>query len=77
MGTAGKWITGAGAALAGGLGMAVKTAMNFETQMSRVGALSGATDKELTSLTDTAKHLGNTTVFSASQAADGRKACRL
>ncbi|GIN10252.1 phage tail tape measure protein [Shouchella clausii] len=71
VGTAGKWITGAGVALAGGLGMAVKTALDFESQMSRVGALSGATGKDLARLTDTAKHLGNTTAFGASEAADG------
>lgn len=69
--TTGKIVTGAGLALAAGLGVAVKTAADFESSMSRVGALSGATDVEMAQLTQTAKDLGATTVFSASEAAEG------
>ncbi|WP_228119619.1 phage tail tape measure protein [Bacillus paralicheniformis] len=54
-----------------GLGMAVKTTADFESAMSRVGALSGATGKQLESMTQTAEHLGATTAFTATQAAEG------
>lgn len=60
-----------GAAIGAGLGLAVKTAADFEQAMDRVGALSGATEKEVSKLTDTARMLGETTSFSASQAAEG------
>ncbi|MFP3875784.1 phage tail tape measure protein [Bacillus paralicheniformis] len=64
-------VTGFGGAMALGLGMAVKTTADFESAMSRVGALSGATGKQLNSLTQTAEHLGATTAFTATQAAEG------
>src|SRR5690625_6281098 len=38
----GKMVTGAGVALASGLGFAVKTAADFESAMSQVQAVSGA-----------------------------------
>lgn len=60
-----------GTGIAVGIGGAVKTAADFESQMSRVGALSGATGKDLQRLTKEARRLGATTVFSASQAAEG------
>lgn len=60
-----------GTATAVGLGSAVKTAADFEGSMSRVGALSGATKKEMAMMTDEAKRLGSTTSFSASEAAQG------
>ncbi|MGG3884092.1 phage tail tape measure protein [Brevibacillus panacihumi] len=59
---------------AAGVGIAFdafKTAADFESSMSRVGALSGATRAEMALLTEEAKRLGATTVFSASQAAEG------
>ncbi|WP_340673151.1 phage tail tape measure protein [Brevibacillus agri] len=59
---------------AAGVGIAfdaIKTAADFESSMSRVGALSGATRAEMALLTQNAKDLGATTVFSASQAAEG------
>lgn len=70
VGTLGKTITAGGVALAGGLGYAVKTAADFEKSMSRVGALSGATEKEMQQLTDTALEMGRTTSFTAGQSAD-------
>lgn len=70
-GTMGKSMIVAGAAVGTGLGAAVKTAADFEKTMSRVGALSGATDKEMKKLNETALHLGETTSFSASQAGEG------
>lgn len=51
----------------------IGTLSNFEYEMSTVAAVSGATGKELESLRDTAKELGATTEFSASQAAGGLK----
>lgn len=50
---------------------AVGTIAEFGAQMSKVAAVSGATGETLTSLTDTAKELGATTVFSATEAAEG------
>ena len=56
----------------GAIGIAsTKVGMDFEKGMSRVGALSGATDKELKRLERTAMDLGRTTVFSASEASEG------
>lgn len=67
----GMALTGAGAAGAAGIGAAVKVAADFEQSMARVGALSRSTDDELDTLTSTAKKLGSTTSFSASQASEG------
>lgn len=67
----GTAFTAAGGAVAVGLGFAVKTAADFESAMSRVGALSGATGEDLERLRNTAKKLGETTAFSATQAAEG------
>ncbi|ACK88708.1 phage tail tape measure protein, family, core region [Bacillus cereus AH820] len=53
------------------LGKTITTAANFESAMSRVAALSGASDAELQKLTQTARDLGASTSFSASQAAEG------
>jgi len=60
-----------GTAMGVGLGAAVKTAASFESAMSRVKALSGATGDEFDRLRRTAEQLGATTAFSASQAAEG------
>ena len=55
-----------------GLGTAaLKVGNDFEAQMSRVQAISGATGEELQSLNDLALQLGADTSFSASQAAQG------
>lgn len=67
----GAMVTGAGIALSVGLGSAVKTASDFDTQMSKVKAISGATEEEFTKLRETAKKLGSETAFSASQASEG------
>lgn len=71
MRSAGMALTGAGMAGAVGLGATIKIAADFESAMSRVAALSGATDEELQRLTQTAQQLGATTVFSTTQAAEG------
>lgn len=75
IGDVGKAMTAAGAGIALGLGAAVKTTADFEKGMSRVGALSGATDSELAQLTQTAKDLGANTSFSATQASEGKRTC--
>ena len=49
---------------------AAKTAMDFEYQMSRVEAISGATGQQLEDLEQQAKDLGRTTQYSATQAAE-------
>ena len=66
----GAAVTGAGVALAGGLGFAVKTAANFEEAMSNVKAISGAVGGEFDSLRDKAMEMGAKTAFSASESAD-------
>ena len=54
-----------------GLGtVAVKTAADFDTAMSQVGAVSGATGKDLDALRDKAREMGSKTKFSASEAAE-------
>lgn len=60
-----------GVAVVAAVGASVKAAANFEQSMAKVKAISGATDTEFKQLSDTAKYLGETTQFSASQAADG------
>ena len=56
------------------LGVAVaagKLGMDFEAEMSRVKAISGATGESFKKLNDQALQLGQDTAFSAGQAADG------
>ncbi len=49
---------------------AVKTAADFDSAMSKVAAVSGATGDELDALRDKAREIGVKTKFSASEAAD-------
>lgn len=64
-------IAGTATAL-GGVGIAaIKTGADFEAQMSRVQAISGATGDEFDQLKDLAVQLGADTSFSAKQAAEG------
>lgn len=56
-------VTGVGAA-------AIKMTADFDEAMSNVKALSGATDEELQKLRETALEMGESTAFSASEAAD-------
>jgi len=64
-------IAGVFAATGGLIGFSVRTTAEFEQAMSRVGALARATDEEMALLSRTARELGASTVFSASQAAEG------
>jgi TP901 family phage tail tape measure protein len=50
---------------------AVIVGANFDAQMSKVSAVSGATGKDFEKLRDQAKELGSTTVWSASEAGAG------
>lgn len=53
-----------------GLGLAaVKVGSDFETGMSKVAAISGASGEDLEKLTDKAKEMGSTTKFSATESA--------
>lgn len=52
------------------VGQTIEVGKAFDSSMSNVAALSGATDEELKMLRDTAKEFGSTTKFSASEAAD-------
>lgn len=58
------------AAAGAGLGYAAKSFMDFESGMSKVAAISGATAKDMELLTDKAKEMGETTAFSASESAE-------
>ena len=51
-------------------GSCVKTAANFESSMSEVQAISGATGKDFDALRDKAQEMGAKTKFSASQSAE-------
>ncbi|NCC35708.1 MAG: phage tail tape measure protein, partial [Chloroflexia bacterium] len=59
------------AALIGGFKAVVSTAADFQTAITRVGAVSGASAHELDTLATVARDLGAKTSFSASQAAEG------
>ena len=49
---------------------ALKTTADFDTSMSKVAAVSGATGKDLDALRDKAREMGSKTKFSASEAAE-------
>lgn len=48
----------------------IAVAANFEAAMDKVGAITQATDEDMTKLTNTARELGEKTKFTASQSAD-------
>ncbi|KIP21138.1 Phage-related minor tail protein [Anoxybacillus ayderensis] len=61
----------ASAAISGALGVSVKKSMDFEAQLSRVGAIAGATPNELEKLKQAALDLGSSTSKSATEVAQG------
>jgi TP901 family phage tail tape measure protein len=63
--------TAAGAAIAAGLGFAVKKSMDFEAQIDRVGAIAGATGSDMGRLKQAALDLGASTSKSATEVAQG------
>ena len=74
---AGNTIAGAGKAImpastaVAGLGIAaVKTSADFDSAMSKVAAVSGATGKDFDALRNKAREMGSKTKFSASEAAE-------
>lgn len=78
LGSMGKTIAGLGAALTAGITVpavaaasaSVKLGSEFQTSMSKVQAISGATSQEMEVLESTAREMGATTRYSASEAAD-------
>lgn len=76
--TTGKQITGVGmsmtkavtAPVAAAGGAAIKLAADFESGMSKVSSISGATGKDLDRLSNMAKKMGAKTKFSAKEATD-------
>ena len=56
-------------AIIGGITGVIKIFAKFESQMAAVKAISGATESEFESLSESAKELGRTTVFTATQVA--------
>ena len=63
-------ISGMSTALAGVTGYSIKVGSSFEAGMSKVQAVSGASNEQLQRLSDKAKEMGATTKFSATEAAD-------
>lgn len=66
---AGGTMLKAGAVIAGGFALAVKSAADFEKQLSNVEAVSGASASEMEDLRNKALQLGKDTQFSASESA--------
>jgi TP901 family phage tail tape measure protein len=68
-----KFLAASLAALGVGIGLAsvTSTLITFEQRMAGVKAITGATEEEFAALTETARKLGATTVFTASEAAQG------
>lgn len=69
--TAAAAVGGVATAIGGIAAAAGNVGMNFEAQMSRVQAISGATAEELERLKDQAVDLGAETAFSATETAEG------
>ena len=67
---AGRAVMPASAAVAGLGAAAVKTSADFDSSMSQVAAVSGATGDDFDALRDKAREMGSKTKFSASEAAD-------
>jgi TP901 family phage tail tape measure protein len=65
----GKVATGAGLAIAAGLGLAIKASSDFEKELSGIKAVSGATAQEMDQIRDAAMRIGKETSFSATDAA--------
>jgi hypothetical protein len=67
----GVGLIGAFGALAGGIGVSIKSAADFEQTMSGVRAVSGASAEQMQQLSSLALQLGKDTAFSASEAGRG------
>jgi len=62
---------GVGFAGAAGLTNVIKTGATFEKKMSEIGAVTQATDADMEAMEKTARKLGATTAFTATEAAEG------
>lgn len=56
--------------IAAGFGAVIKTTADFDSQMSKVQAISGATGEEFSTLTTKAREMGEKTKFSATEAGE-------
>lgn len=65
------YATATGAGIMAGIGSAVTTGAAYEKEMSRVKAISKATEEEMAKLGKQARELGASTVWSASEVAQG------
>lgn len=65
----GRSLTVAGTAGVGAFGLAVKAASSFETGLSAIAAVSGATTAEMKKISDAALRIGKDTAYSATEAA--------
>ena len=63
----GEKLAGVTTAITGAATVSVKTFADFEAQMSKVGAISGATSEDMAKLGDKAKEMGAKTKFSATE----------
>ena len=70
---AGKALAPFSAAAAAALGAAVKITSDFDSAMSEVAAISGATGEDFDNLREKAREMGASTKFSATEAAEGFK----
>src|SRR4051812_40401162 len=61
----GTAIAGAGAVIAGGFAVAIKSAADFQSELSGIKAVSGATTAEMEQIRQKALQLGKDTKFSA------------
>ena len=68
---AGKALAPFSAAAAAALGFAVKTTSDFDAAMSEVAAISGATGEDFDALREKAREMGESTKYSATEAAQG------
>lgn len=76
--SAGKALQGVGAGLTAGITVpvmalgkqAIELGSNFSSAMSKVKGLSGATEEEFKQLSETAREMGASTIYSATDAAD-------
>ncbi|MGT4651577.1 phage tail tape measure protein [Bacillus cereus] len=71
MGLVQKAALAVGGAVVAGIGVSVKTAADFEQAMSKVQSISGATGQDFQDLQNIAMKLGETTKFTATEAAQG------
>lgn len=69
-GVSAKAVSAMSGALSAGAAAAIKVGSSFESGMSQVAAVSGATGEELDALTEKAKEMGAKTKFSATESAE-------